>query len=377
MPTDDQIRAAIDQAYPSANQTLKDNYFRNFKNQTGGWRNIERAIEPFLGAEEVATTVPPPTPTEPTPTEPTPTVPTPTPTTPGAEPFVPAPGPDESQQIFNRIINGELNPGEDEWTAMYVNGEATPAMQAAYNNWEAYLQTPEGQNFDWNTRNLAHQAYEDFRAGILTVNQLSSNLQTLGVAPPSFLQPDATDIVTGNPELDTFLNEQFLPLLEEMFSDNPAALLESDFFSGIEEMVEETYGTQFAEMLRLATETYERSRIGIEAQREKGLEDLEERLERGLEDIEVGEARTAEDVRLGKERIGRNLIEAQEESRAALANRGLTFGGVRRKEETRLTDIAGEQRGDLVLGADLRAVPLYRAAGLRPPSGGGDAAGDG
>ena len=152
---------------------------------------------------------------------------------------------------------------------------------------------------------------------------------------------------TGNPELDNFMNNIWLPLLEAEFATDPSAVLSDELFNNIADRVEKSFGPQFAEQLKLAEEAFDVSKAGLEASEQKTQRSLDLTLGRAGEDAATKKARTIEDARIGKERIQRNFQESLAESQAALANRGLTFGGTRKKEEGRLERAKSESLSDL------------------------------
>jgi hypothetical protein len=160
-----------------------------------------------------------------------------------------------------------------------------------------------------------------------------------GEAPPGTSYDESGKMVfnTGNTQLDEFLNNTYLPLLEaELGGGDPNAIFDSEAFAKIKERVDATYGPIFENELRMATETFDLSKEGITAQQEKL-----------TEDTAIGKERTLQDTATQKQRVARSFAEAQEESKLAMAARKLTFGGARKKEERKLKTAEGEQIGDL------------------------------
>lgn len=141
---------------------------------------------------------------------------------------------------------------------------------------------------------------------------------------------------TGNPQLDDFLNNTWLPLVQAEFAGDPTSILNDDIFKKVEERVNATYGPIFQNELNLIEGGFGRSFRELEAQQVQG-----------IQEAETGRTRTLEDVGTQKERIARSYGEALDDSRAALASRGLAFGGTREKVESGLEQQRQTQIGEV------------------------------
>jgi len=162
----------------------------------------------------------------------------------------------------------------------------------------------------------------------------------------------------GIPEIDDFMNNVYLPIWEAEFSADPNALLNSDAFDMIKERVEATYGPIFKRELAAVNDAYNLKRAGTSATDERTQRELADKLSRSLEDIQTGTSRIESDLETGKGRISRNYGEALEDSRAAMANRGLSFGGTRQKGEDKLTTQRDEGITDLQNAANRKMQDL-------------------
>jgi hypothetical protein len=145
-----------------------------------------------------------------------------------------------------------------------------------------------------------------------------------------------TTFKSGNPEIDKFINDVYIPLIESSFSNNPTAIFDDAAFKTYKDRIDKTWGPIFERELKTAQEAYDRSVTGLKE--EAGFQ---------KEQLGLTETRNLEDTRIGKQRIARNLDEAKQESSMAMAARGLTFGGSRRKAETKLEQAAAESASDL------------------------------
>lgn len=178
-------------------------------------------------------------------------------------------------------------------------------------------------------------------------NYLNVNVGvTQSLAPVSTTVTPQTTFNTGNAELDRFMNETWLPLLEAEFSGDPTQILNAEAFNKIKERVEATYGPIFQQELTQAQEAYTRNQAELTAQRSaterklgvggEGETGMGTELTRALEDIGASRARTQEDLGLAQQRIARNYQEAMADSTAALQARNLLAGGTRVREERKL-----------------------------------------
>lgn len=162
------------------------------------------------------------------------------------------------------------------------------------------------------------------------------------------LSTDGLNFSTGSPDLDDFLNNQWLPLMQAELANDPSAILNDEAFANIKERVEAAYGPIFQNELNIAQETFGQIKAEIDAdrarvERELGTDTTQgTQLERGLADIGTQESQIQEDAGIKKERIARNFQEAMADSQAALAARSLSYGGTRRRNERRL----GEQKAE-------------------------------
>lgn len=152
---------------------------------------------------------------------------------------------------------------------------------------------------------------------------------------------------TGNAAIDDFLNNTWLPIVEAEFSSDPSAILDSIKFQEINDRIEKTFGPIFKKELALAEETFNRSQEQLKATQTRTERELSESLGRGVEDIGKLRSRTQEEAKITRERVARNFSEAMAESQAALANQGLTFGGVRQQKESRLNVAKEESLADV------------------------------
>lgn len=148
--------------------------------------------------------------------------------------------------------------------------------------------------------------------------------------------PQAGKFSTGNAEMDRWLNEVWMPLIEAELSGNPDAIYDTEAFKQLAAKVrtewEPTYQYEFGE----AEKTYLRGREETEAQKSD--------FERGLQ---LSRTRLAEDVGTQQQRIARNYQEAMKDSVDAMAARNLTFGGTRQKIERQLGEQKMEQETEL------------------------------
>lgn len=150
---------------------------------------------------------------------------------------------------------------------------------------------------------------------------------------------------SGNPEIDNFINNVYLPLFEAELSDDPTKLYNSDAFKQIAARVEAAYGPIFKTELDQIKTTFDRNSAELGSQRSEferefgtGADNQGTTLTRGLEDVTTTRNRLTEDVGVQKQRIARNYQEAMKDSEDALSNRNLLYGGTRIKEERRLNE---------------------------------------
>mgnify|MGYP001583294958 CR=1 FL=1 len=172
--------------------------------------------------------------------------------------------------------------------------------------------------------------------------------QILGASGPGGLT-DVTGTMfnTGNPAIDKWLNETWLPLVEAEFATDPSAVLNDIKFQEINDRIEKTFGPIFKKELSLVEETFNRNQEQLKATQTRTERELSESLGRGVEDIGKQRSRTQEEANITRERVARNFSEAMAESQAALADRGLTFGGVRQQKESRLNVAKDESLADV------------------------------
>jgi hypothetical protein len=161
-------------------------------------------------------------------------------------------------------------------------------------------------------------------------------------------------ISTGNPQLDKFLNETWLPLLEAEFSSDPSALANSAVFKQIKDNVEKNWGPIYAKELQLFQNEYDRNSDELGAQKSEferrygdGVGQQGTELERGLQDIGLNRSRTLEDQGVQQQRIARSYTQAVADTQDSMASRNLAFGGTRMKAENALLQNKQSQENEL------------------------------
>lgn len=195
--------------------------------------------------------------------------------------------------------------------------------------------------------------------GLLGAVQESAGQVVAGMGQPgqsvtkdSIMQGQAGNVkfFTGNAELDQFLNDIYLPLIQAEVDklQDPTAIFDDAIFKKVKENVDKVWGPIFKNELDFAQQTFDTQKQALDLQ--KGQQEKEAGFQFG--DIATQEKRTQEELGLGKERIARSYTEALADSQAALANRNLSFGGTRLKEEAKLAQAKSDKLGDLQKMAD-------------------------
>lgn len=227
----------------------------------------------------------------------------------------------------------------------------------------------------------------------------------------------ATEFNTGDPKLDKFLNETYLPLVEAEFADDPLKALDPAVFAKITERVNATYGPIFQNEINRAEQAISQQRSQLSLQHEQSLRGLEVPAQRGFEDIntqrgylgedqsraleesgftrsdierqvqgldlqkaqglrslEIPASRTLEDVSRQESRLGEDKIRAladnarsYDEIKLQTSNnyrqRGLTFSGLRGKQEGKNEEQNVRNVGDIEQASRRASEDLTRTRG--------------
>lgn len=167
------------------------------------------------------------------------------------------------------------------------------------------------------------------------------------ISSKPMLDPTGQFFQTDDPAVNKFLNEVYVPLIEQELSTDPTALLNPKIFDMIKGRVETTWGPIFKNELDIVKQKYDLQEQGVKAdqgvfQRKYGtgqgtdLAGQGTELTRKLEDLGLEKTRLSEDVGVKKQRLARNYQEAMSDSQMAMASRNLVYGGTRLKEEAKL-----------------------------------------
>lgn len=182
--------------------------------------------------------------------------------------------------------------------------------------------------------------------GSTPVSQPGAVSQDFGAVQAGVQQPAAFGDVafaTGDPQLDDFLNNTYLPLLEAEFSGDPTAVLNPEVFNRISERIGKTFGPIFEASKQRITEDFELQQSGIDLQRRQQTQGFTEQ----EQDIGTARTRLGEDVGAARTREVRNYQTAVQESAAAFASAGRAFGGGRMETERRLGEESQERLSDI------------------------------
>ena len=258
----------------------------------------------------------------------------------------------EQQNMKNFSYTGLLPSGDLKQTPLTVSiGKANQYMVTTPEGKVVKATSPEGQKTikAAGFKNIYEAAEAQKSAGgqILPTGQ-STNLQSQFELPTTENIGDY-QFQTGDTALDDYLNNTILPKFEEVFANDPTAVLDDAAFEQAIKEVQQAYGPLFEQELKTIEESYNLSKGSLEAGQEKTQFYLGEELKTGLEEIGKQKGRLEEDVGIKKERIARNYQDALEESRAAFASRGLAFSGIREGKESKLGEAKETQLKDVEL----------------------------
>ena len=161
---------------------------------------------------------------------------------------------------------------------------------------------------------------------------------------------------TGDPQLDDFLNNTYLPLLEAEFSGDPTAVLNSEVFNNISERVGKTFGPLFDASKQRIEQDVQLRQSGIDLSRREQTQGVESQLGQ----IGTERTRLTEDVGQAQKREARNFQTATQESAAAFASAGRAFGGGRVKAERKLQEDSQTRLSDIEQQDTRRREDLQR-----------------
>lgn len=167
-------------------------------------------------------------------------------------------------------------------------------------------------------------------------------------------QQGVTSFNTGNPEMDNWLNNVWMPLIEAELSQNPSTVYDSEAFKKLAENVKATWEPTYQYEFGEAEKTFLRNKQEIEAQ-QTGFE----------KELGATRTRTAEDLMQGQQRIARNYDEAMADSRDAMTARNLAFGGTRLKAERQLGEAKTAQEQELAQKTSRTLEDLQREEELK------------
>ena len=152
-----------------------------------------------------------------------------------------------------------------------------------------------------------------------------------------------TQFSTGDPVLDDFLNNTYLPMIELELSGDPTAFLNSEVFKNISERVGATFGPIFEAAKGQIEQDFGLAQESLGLTREQQIADVA----RTRKDIDTSRGRIGEDVAEIRQREARNFQTAVQESAAAFASAGRAFGGGRIRAERELTKKSAEKIRDV------------------------------
>ena len=161
------------------------------------------------------------------------------------------------------------------------------------------------------------------------------------------------NISTGNPQLDKFLNETWLPLMEAQFSSDPSQAFNSEAYKNIKASVDATWAPIFSKELSQVQQQYDIQTADLNSQKSEfekkyGTSGQQgDILNRGLSDITSNRERTLQDQASQQQRIARSYSEAISDSQDALSARNLIRGGTRQRTEANLLAAKQQQESDL------------------------------
>lgn len=196
-----------------------------------------------------------------------------------------------------------------------------------------------------------------------TVNGMAA-----AISSKPMLDPTGKFFQTNDPATDKFLNEIYLPLIEQQMASNPAAYYDSQAFKNIKDTVETTWGPVFANELNTVKQKFDLASSTLGAEKKQfttkygtSPTDQGTTITRGLEDLAMGQARTAQDVATKTQRIARSYTEAVRDSQDALAGRNLVSGGTRIRAEAGLANTRDTNLADLTSTSTRTLEDLQKA----------------
>lgn len=189
---------------------------------------------------------------------------------------------------------------------------------------------------------LINQAFQQIQSG-----QLGVTSGTSGGQPNPVVSANGW-ISTGDPKVDDFINNVWMPLVQAELSGNPIDASNPALWKQIMDKVEQKYGAYFANELADAKQTMERNEAAIrsnQAENERVLGAQGTDITRINQDTAQGISREEEDkIRLLAD-SARNYDEHKLATENAFRRAGQTFGGERQLQESKLREQLSREQG--------------------------------